>query len=96
MQQSASLKLCYILRIRNFVELRPFAKYKEDCKEKNNENRTKAFRDSTDTRVPADRQVQYTMCRNYLFIVELEKSVHKNWMGRLPFFVSTDIQLIFS
>ena len=27
-----------------------------------------------------------TMCRNYLFIVELEKSVHKNWMGRLPYF----------
>ena len=28
----------------------------------------------------------FTMCRNYLFIVELEKSVHKNWMGRLPYF----------
>ena len=58
------MELCNILRIRNFVELRPFAKYKEDCKEKNNKNWTKAFRDSTDTRVPADRQVQ---CVRVLF-----------------------------
>ena len=31
-------------------------------------------------------RLSHTMCRNYLFIVELEKSVHKNWMGRLPYF----------
>ena len=55
---------------------------------------TKFIRDSlykhpvdTTTKLAAavEATLRCTMCRNYLFIVKLENSATKIWMGRLPF-----------